>query len=57
MKSLGQHPTEVELRDMIHEIDVDGLLFSNIVSLPICFLFSQFYNIKTLQIVNFILVL
>jgi len=24
MKSLGQNPTEQELRDMIHEVDIDG---------------------------------
>jgi len=24
MRSLGQTPTDIELRDMIHEVDVDG---------------------------------
>lgn len=31
MRSLGQYPTEVELRDMINEIDADGkmIIFCN----------------------------
>lgn len=27
MESLGQHPTEEELNDMINEVDIDGELF------------------------------